>query len=271
MAYANKYYDPDKAHAYYMKNRELKGYEDRYGGWRGNGTSGASISGSLGPNTQHSSGTVEVTPSNGRQKSSGTVQVTPSNSISGSFGSRRQSSSGTVEVTEEPSNRTNTSGTVEVTEDKSYLRDSNAFNDHVTKIKEQYDKERDDAIKKANTDADNAMLREVEHLAEQLKKRQAAGEIIDKKQFKSQIVSALGRTKKIKIKAQQKYTAEHKEKYKSTIEKLKQELKDYNNQLRVQSTSKRKSTADTGMVEVHEETNNKLKKSTGTVTVTRGF
>lgn len=252
MAYANKYYDPDKAHAYYMKNRELKGYEDRYGGWRGNGASGASISGSLGGSssrkssnsisgslgakTQRSSGTVEVTPSNGRRRSSGTVQVTPSNSISGSFGSRRQRSSGTVEVTEEPNNRTNTSGTVEVTEDKSYLSDSNAFNDHVTKIKEQYDKERDDAIKKANNDADNAMLREVEHLAEQLKKRRAAGEIIDRKQFKSQIVGALGRTKKIKIKAQQKYTAEHKAKYKSAIEKLKQELKDYNNQLRAQST-----------------------------------
>lgn len=42
MAYASKYYDPQKAHEYYMKNRELKGYEDRYGGSRGDGTSYAS-------------------------------------------------------------------------------------------------------------------------------------------------------------------------------------------------------------------------------------
>lgn len=30
MEYANKYYDPDKAHEYYMQTRELKGYEHRY-------------------------------------------------------------------------------------------------------------------------------------------------------------------------------------------------------------------------------------------------
>ena len=43
--YASKYYDPDKAHEYYMKTRELKGYENRYGGSRGDGTSAASTSG----------------------------------------------------------------------------------------------------------------------------------------------------------------------------------------------------------------------------------
>lgn len=42
MAYASKYYDPQKAHEYYMRNRELKGYENRYGGARGDGTSAAS-------------------------------------------------------------------------------------------------------------------------------------------------------------------------------------------------------------------------------------
>ena len=39
MAYASKYYDPQKAHAYYMENRVLKGYENRYGGARGDGKS----------------------------------------------------------------------------------------------------------------------------------------------------------------------------------------------------------------------------------------
>ena len=47
MAYKSKYYDPEKAHEYYMKTRELKGYEDRYGGSRGDGTSAASTSGYL--------------------------------------------------------------------------------------------------------------------------------------------------------------------------------------------------------------------------------
>ena len=42
MAYASKYYDPQKAHEYYMKTRKLKGYENRYGGARGDGTSAAS-------------------------------------------------------------------------------------------------------------------------------------------------------------------------------------------------------------------------------------
>lgn len=42
MAYANKYYDPVKAHEYYMRTRQLKGYANRYGGSRGNGTSAAS-------------------------------------------------------------------------------------------------------------------------------------------------------------------------------------------------------------------------------------
>lgn len=43
--YASKYYDPDKAHEYYMRTRELKGYENRYGGSRGDGTSAASTAG----------------------------------------------------------------------------------------------------------------------------------------------------------------------------------------------------------------------------------
>ena len=45
--YKSKYYDPDKAHEYYLKTRKLKGYENRYGGSRGDGTSAASTSGYL--------------------------------------------------------------------------------------------------------------------------------------------------------------------------------------------------------------------------------
>ena len=40
--YADQYYDPTKAHDYYIRTRELKGYKDRYGGHRGFGTSAAS-------------------------------------------------------------------------------------------------------------------------------------------------------------------------------------------------------------------------------------
>lgn len=47
MAYASKYYDPKKAHEYYIQTRELKGYENRYGGSRGDGTSAASDPGYL--------------------------------------------------------------------------------------------------------------------------------------------------------------------------------------------------------------------------------
>lgn len=45
--YASKYYDPQKAHQYYMSNRHLKGYANRYGGSRGSGTSAASTPGFL--------------------------------------------------------------------------------------------------------------------------------------------------------------------------------------------------------------------------------
>ncbi len=59
MPYASKYYDPVKAHEYYEKTKVLKGYENRYGGSRGNGTSaasgGASISGVLGSSSSGSS------------------------------------------------------------------------------------------------------------------------------------------------------------------------------------------------------------------------
>lgn len=48
MDYTSKYYDPSKAHEYYERTKVLKGYENRYGGSRGNGTSAAS-SGSMGP------------------------------------------------------------------------------------------------------------------------------------------------------------------------------------------------------------------------------
>lgn len=45
MPYASKYYDSNKAHEYYMRHRQLKGYANRYGGSRGNGTSAASTAG----------------------------------------------------------------------------------------------------------------------------------------------------------------------------------------------------------------------------------
>lgn len=236
MAYASKYYDPQKAHEYYMKNRELKGYADRYGGWRGDGTSGASsnsISGLLGAKRQTSSGTVEVT----------------------------EDTSGIVEVTEDTSRRTNTSGTVEVTEDKSYLNDSEQLSNKVNELLSNFDKERDDAIKKANDDTDKEMLSEVERLAADIKNRRESGEIIDNNKLKSQITSILGRTKKIKIKAQQKYTAEYQEKYKTAIEQLQKEIEDFNNKNRTQTNKKtsakttsktKRKTGDTGTVEVYE-------------------
>ena len=40
--YSNPYYDPEKAHEYYETHKKLKGYENRYGGHRGDGTSAAS-------------------------------------------------------------------------------------------------------------------------------------------------------------------------------------------------------------------------------------
>lgn len=58
MAYANKYYDPVKAHEYYLRTRQLKGYANRYGGSRGgdgtpNATSKAIAQQTQSENTAH--------------------------------------------------------------------------------------------------------------------------------------------------------------------------------------------------------------------------
>jgi hypothetical protein len=100
MAYASKYYDPDKAHDYYMRTRELIGYEDRYGGWRGNGTSGGSsgvtriasgnsVSGSISNGSSGNSYRTKVT----RIASAGTSNRSSSNSSSGSNNSSQKSTS----------------------------------------------------------------------------------------------------------------------------------------------------------------------------------
>jgi len=47
VTYNKKYYDANKAHQYYLRHRQLKGYANRYGGSRGNGTSAASTPGFL--------------------------------------------------------------------------------------------------------------------------------------------------------------------------------------------------------------------------------
>ena len=70
MAYASKYYDPVKAHEYYERTKVLIGYEDRYGGSRGNGTSaassGVSATGSSGSSSS-GSGNSRYSDGNGKQ------------------------------------------------------------------------------------------------------------------------------------------------------------------------------------------------------------
>ena len=243
MPYASKYYDPTKAHEYYMRTRELKGYENRYGGSRGNGTSAAS---------------------SGSNSISGTLGS--SNSISGTLGSSRStSSSGSSRTSKSSSGITDGNGKPltetqahnlhirneidnlrkELSSMSSEDRKANreAYNDRIQKLREQtkggstsgfnqkgkeaaahikyqMEKERDEIISKSNKEADNQMLDRVKSLQSDIKAMRESGRGFSHKEFASRIKAMLGETKKIKTKTKRRLTSEYTQKYKDEIDKL---------------------------------------------------
>lgn len=218
MAYASKYYDPQKAHEYYMKTRELKGYENRYGGARGNGTSLAS------------GGSINAIRSG--QKSEPTAQEKHNNSIKSQIANRRAEGQNQIKSAGSAEERYNARR--QMNDDIQRLRQqtkggsTSGFNqkgkEAAAYIKEQMKKEQEEVTKAANKAADNEMLGKVRSLSEDFKAAREAGfSTGGKKKFASRIKSLLGETKKAKMKAARKRKAEYKQKYKDEIDKLRED------------------------------------------------
>ena len=225
MAYASKYYDPVKAHEYYMKHRVLKGYEDRYGGSRGNGTSAASNGGVFNQPPLHIKSSSSVSGSS----SASSVQEHNQNIKQQIQGLRDQLNSMSKE--DRALNREAIQDQIQSLREQTKGGSTSGFNqkgkEAAAYIKSQMESERDEVIKKSNKDADKAMLGDVRKLAADIKAMRESGRGVSHKEFASRIKAMLGKTKKAKIKAKRKYTSEYKQKYKDEIDKLRSDKSMY--------------------------------------------
>lgn len=218
MAYASKYYNPVKAHEYYMKTRELKGYADRYGGSRGNGTSAAS-----GGNT----GTTTTTSTSNKSTSGSSKQLTATQKHNAEIKSQIQAlrdKLNSMDKENKKAYRETISDQIQHLREKIKGGSTSGFNqkgkEAAAYIKDQIEKERDSVIKKANKDADKEMLGRVKSLSKDIQAMRASGRGFSHKQFKAKIKAMLGETKKAKAKAKKKHTATYKQKYKDEIDRL---------------------------------------------------
>lgn len=202
MAYASKYYDPDKAHAYYMKHRKLKGYEDRYGGSRGDGTSAATtgVIQSKSGNRNGSSVSGVIRSSNSNRNNRNGV------SVSGVIGSSNSNNRNGVSV----------SGVI----GSSNSNQNSNIKRQIENLQDSIKKDRDKAIEKSNKEVDDAVLNDVKRLIANIKRIRESGRKVSNQELLSRINSLLGKAKKTKIKARQKYISEYKQRYNDEIEKL---------------------------------------------------
>jgi vacuolar-type H+-ATPase subunit E/Vma4 len=246
MAYASKYYDPQKAHEYYMKNRELKGYEDRYGGSRGDGTSAAS-SGSL-SKTQTATST---------QKHNQSIKI--------EIQSLRDKLSA-MSTEERKRNREKIQDQIQALREKTKGGSTSGFNqkgmEAASYIKDQMEKERNSIISKANKDADKEMLSKVQHLADDIKNTRASGQSVDNSRFMSRVKALLNETKKKKIKSKRQYTSDYKQKYKDEIDKLRSDKTMYSYYDRKNSNRSKLNDSIYVSAEEEKDTKAKSKKST---------
>jgi hypothetical protein len=220
MAYASKYYDPVKAHEYYERTKVLKGYADRYGGSRGNGTSAAST-GSVVNNASNSSSTTR------KNGSSSNKELTPTQKHNQAIkekiqGLRDQLKNMSKE--DRKANRERIQDEIQALREQTKGGSTSGFNKKAIEaavyINNQMEQERDSVIKKSNKDADKQMLGKVKSLAADIKSMRESGRGFSHQQFKSRIKALLGETKKAKVKSKRKYTSEYKQKYKDEIDKL---------------------------------------------------
>ena len=227
MPYASKYYDPTKAHEYYMRTRELKGYENRYGGSRGNGTSAASggytgkssISGSLG-SSRSSGSSSSIANGNGKPL---TETQAHNLQIRNQIDTLKKELS-SMSSEDRKANREAYNDQIQKLREQTKGGSTSGFNqkgkEAAAYIKDQMEKERDDVISKSNKAADNEMLDKVKKLKSDINAMRASGQGFSHKEFASRIKAMLGETKKIKTKAKRRLTSEYTKKYKDEIDKL---------------------------------------------------
>ncbi len=219
MAYASKYYDPVKAHEYYERTKVLKGYADRYGGSRGDGTSAAST-GSVINNVMNPSSATG-------KNSSSNKDLTPTQKHNQAIKEKIQGLRDQLKNMSKEDRKTNRE---RIQDEIQTLREqikggsTSGFNqkgiEAAAYIKDQIEQERDSVIKKSNKDADKQMLEKVKSLAADIKAMRESGRGFSHQQFKSKIKALLGETKKAKAKSKRKHTSDYKQKYKDEIDKL---------------------------------------------------
>lgn len=230
--YASKYYDPVKAHEYYMKNRELKGYENRYGGSRGDGTSAASNGGKQ---------IVSKTEEQKKAESTKTHNKNLSEQIKKKQNSTKEQINSLREQLRNMSKEDKKANRQAIQEQINALREASqdeiqrmkqqtkggstsGFNqkgmEAASYIKKQMEEERDNIIKKTNKDVDRDMLADVWRLQNDIEAMRKSGRGFGHKEFLTRINKMLGKAKKKKEKAKKKRTSEYKQKYKDEIDKL---------------------------------------------------
>lgn len=259
MAYASKYYDPEKAHEYYMRTRELKGYEDRYGGARGNGTSAAS--GGVFPSTQASStgysgnaSTKKLTPEEERRATNARIsdQIrTAQNEHLSNLAKQRseiqklRQQFSNFSADEKRANRIAYMDMIREIE-RGMEESTNAYNDAVqgmrenqrgsstqgfnekgkaaaAYIKKKMEEERDELTKKANKEVDESMLEDVKRLRNEIQAKREHGFGASKGSLLGKISSLTRKAKTTKARALAKRNEEYKEKYISEIEALRKD------------------------------------------------
>ena len=185
MAYSSPYYDPAKAHEYYMRNRQLKGYANRYGGARGNGTSAAS--GSLIPQSSTPAPT-STTPI--KQKIINQAQVS--------------------------NQSTNNASSYRISMSKLNEKGIKAIDD----LKQSMEAERSEMVKKANDAVDKRLLSDAKKIQIAINKIRETGQNVNSAQFLSRINALLAKTKQIKRESSKKIYMQYAEKYKKQLENL---------------------------------------------------
>ena len=253
--YASKYYDPVKAHEYYMKNRELKGYEDRYGGSRGDGTSAAS-SGYTSSNQSSNQSSINYNEKIYETKTDSSGKILEINAKIQNLRNKLNSMS----KEDKANNRDNVQEAIDglrkqitairrETQDKTdILKDQQHYQKLAEKdaaqeakmrqktgttagfnekgkaaaayIKDQMNKERDEVIKKTNKDLDNQMLGEAQKLADSIVKARQSGKSIDNKTLLQKLRGLTSKTKTKKANIKKQHINNYKQKYKDEINKL---------------------------------------------------
>lgn len=252
MAYASKYYDPVKAHEYYMRTRELKGYENRYGGSRGDGTSAASGGMSNNSSTVAQSPAQKTKAHNQElQKQTESIKSRSSeqiNSINSQIQDlRNQLNSMSPEdrkLNRESINaqikalrkdiqgiRDNQADSIQALREQQRGGSTSGFNqkgkEAAEYIKKQMEAEREELTKKTNKELDSKMLDEVKRLKADIDAMRASGRGFSRKQLLSRITGLTKKTKREKTKALAKHKAEYTQKYKDEIDKLRQDKSMY--------------------------------------------